>query len=66
MSGGQPEKLVDGDDQRGVFPSSLAITSRHVWYQRAKRVPAHAVTDEVTGITLDDVELHFSIERVSK
>lgn len=65
-AGGPPETIVHGDEDRWVVPTSFAITSSHVWFQRAERVTAHSVHDPETGLTLDDVDVLFSLERVAR
>ncbi len=66
VTGGTPEVLVSGDEWSAVAPTTIALISDHVWFTRVNRVTPHDVTDPDTGITLKDVRLHFSIERVAK
>jgi hypothetical protein len=64
VSGGPPSVLVEGTENSSVFPASLVIAGPYLYYQRATRVPSHAITDPETNLTLDSVTRSYAIERV--
>lgn len=65
--GGEPEELVAWErDARGAWPAGAAVAGEHVFFTAFESVAPHAVTDEETGVTIDDVSKDFWLARIAR